>query len=712
MRKISSIYFLLLISFFTRFIYGFENDWQLVTVGENFNKVYFIDNNTGFYIGDSGVLLKSTNIGANWSFRNSGTLTYKLTAISFGDYSNGWIVGSLDSGKGCILHTTDGGENWSNQFYNQCLYTVKFLNVNTGWMGGRNGLIRRTTNGGVNWITQITNTNKDIADIYFVDSMNGWAVGGNNYSDTQLVLRTTNGGTNWILKIVPDNYYKQAILFVNSSTGFICGRRGNFNKTTDGGATWSSMSIGNPGTALFSVYFVNQNTGWVCGAHQVVYKTTDSGNNWHLLDSGILNDKKSIFFINEQTGFTAGYITDICGAMKRTTNGGTSWSTISNGPKSPIKSIALVSGDRLWAAGTRCSINSTDGGITWSCSSPYTSNLRKVYFRNGVNGMVVGGPAPVILRTTTGGLNWNGTYFGSGYFCDVYISNSNIPYIIGNGSGGYIGRLSSMIGVWEDLFNLPNVTFNSITFVENDTTGWVIGSFGTILKTTNQGNNWIIKPSPITKSLNALYFLDKNTGWIVGDSGTILKTENCENWQNRSINSTKNFQSIIFVNQTTGWIVGSEGTVLYTTNTGSNWNSIENITQYNLYDIKFINPNTGWIAGDHGTIFRTTNCGGILPVNNTGTNVPIDFSLFQNYPNPFNPSTNIRFSIPSHQEDGLVQLKIYDILGKEITTLVDEPLKAGEYSVQWSASDYPSGIYFYTLTSDGWTETKKMIFIK
>jgi hypothetical protein len=59
-----------------------------------------------------------------------------------------------------------------------------------------------------------------------------------------------------------------------------------------------------------------------------------------------------------------------------------------------------------------------------------------------------------------------------------------------------------------------------------------------------------------------------------------------------------------------------------------------------------------------------------------------------------------------------VQLKIYDILGKEITTLVDEPLKAGEYSVQWSASDYPSGIYFYTLTSDGWTETKKMIFIK
>ena len=88
---------------------------------------------------------------------------------------------------------------------------------------------------------------------------------------------------------------------------------------------------------------------------------------------------------------------------------------------------------------------------------------------------------------------------------------------------------------------------------------------------------------------------------------------------------------------------------------------------------------------------------------------PVEFSLGQNYPNPFNPSTQIQYSI---KEEGLVQLRVYDILGKEIVTLVNTNKEAGYYSVDFDASQLPSGVYIYQLTTPGFTQARKMIFTK
>jgi hypothetical protein len=93
-------------------------------------------------------------------------------------------------------------------------------------------------------------------------------------------------------------------------------------------------------------------------------------------------------------------------------------------------------------------------------------------------------------------------------------------------------------------------------------------------------------------------------------------------------------------------------------------------------------------------------------INNT---IPTKFSLSQNYPNPFNPSTNIQFDI---QRQGLVSLKVYDFLGREIKTLVNESLQAGSYESAFDASGLGSGVYFYKLETEGFTETKKMILLK
>jgi len=108
-----------------------------------------------------------------------------------------------------------------------------------------------------------------------------------------------------------------------------------------------------------------------------------------------------------------------------------------------------------------------------------------------------------------------------------------------------------------------------------------------------------------------------------------------------------------------------------------------------------------------------------IGITNISSNVPNSFSLSQNYPNPFNPTTKIRFAIPpSPRGEGLgVRVVVYDILGREVTTLVNEQLKPGIYEVEWpaptgDASNYTSGVYFYTLQTETFSETKRMVLVK
>jgi hypothetical protein len=90
-------------------------------------------------------------------------------------------------------------------------------------------------------------------------------------------------------------------------------------------------------------------------------------------------------------------------------------------------------------------------------------------------------------------------------------------------------------------------------------------------------------------------------------------------------------------------------------------------------------------------------------------NTPKEFSLKQNFPNPFNPSTNIQFDFP---KDNFITIKIYDILGKEVYTLVNEFKQAGRYSVAFDARNLSSGIYYYTLISGNFKDTKRMVILK
>ena len=147
----------------------------------------------------------------------------------------------------------------------------------------------------------------------------------------------------------------------------------------------------------------------------------------------------------------------------------------------------------------------------------------------------------------------------------------------------------------------------------------------------------------------------------------------------------------------------------YTTNT-----QVKATTKQNYFTRGYSSDNgSGCYLSSYGGLSARPNiCFGystLTGTENYSNSIPEKYSLSQNYPNPFNPTTNIKYQIPINS---FVTLKIYDVMGREVKTLVSETKSAGSYSVDFNASDFSSGVYFYKIQSGDFTETKKMLLIK
>ncbi|MEJ2507497.1 MAG: T9SS type A sorting domain-containing protein [Ignavibacteriaceae bacterium] len=143
----------------------------------------------------------------------------------------------------------------------------------------------------------------------------------------------------------------------------------------------------------------------------------------------------------------------------------------------------------------------------------------------------------------------------------------------------------------------------------------------------------------------------------------------------------------------------------YSETGGYSWKLPDSLQSGSDYKIKIssIDGSLEDMSESNFTIIYTTS--DVKRINGLVT----DFKLEQNYPNPFNPSTNIQFNIPNRE---FVLLKIYDVLGNEIMTLINEEKLAGGYNVEFDASNLPSGVYFYTLTAGSFNQTRKMLLLK
>jgi photosystem II stability/assembly factor-like uncharacterized protein len=385
------------------------------------------------------------------------------------------------------------------------------------------------------------------------------------------------------------------------------------------------------------------------------------------------DDLEDVVFKNSNTGFVKAWSQNIY----KTTNAGANWTKTTLGnSKTRFGAIAFAGGNTWYLTDYMADdfnfamYKTTNDGLTWHPLATEFTLVTDLQFLNENTGFGVC-KYNTFFKTTNGGVNWfiNNNIGGQNW--SVNFIDENTGYV---GGGNYL-RKTTNGGITFD--TIPENIINyvrDVKFINRDTilasghSGEGSGIVGTVWKTTNAGNNWVPHYT-VPGSLQG---------------------------------------QIDFPNAQTGYVSDGWGLLLKTTNAGENWFELN--SPGSTTGIFFTSAETGYVVGLSGMIVKTTT-GGIVSIANSGLNLN-KYNLFQNYPNPFNPSTKIKFELSQLADNSSVKIIVYDILGKEIETLMERNLSAGIYEVNWDASRYAGGIYFYSIVTESFKETKKMILIK
>lgn len=637
--------------------------WDVTYVNANIWVIAGVDVSSG----NNGIILRSTNGGTAWTIvQNQSGANYK--GVDFPSPNAGYVVGA-----GTVHKSTDQGASWVLQPTGLGnFYTVDFYDDLIGAAAGINSL-SITTNGGVNWIAQtgvIVFPLDLCAGISCTDPQTVVGVVG---SAPSYIIRTTNGGQNW------SNY--QNFLNLNgeiirdmemiNNTGFIVSNNGRILKSTTGGLNWSmdtTFMLPNPRGLLFMcVNMLDESIIYLAGAGGAVLKSGNSGLNWNYL-TGYQNDLTGIQFINDNTGYAIGE----SGVFFKTTNSGNNW------------------------------IESQTGFIR---------NLNSLYFTD-VNTGYAAGDSGIVIKTINGGSNWIAQLSGTDKnLLSIVFANSNTGYATGgeqNNGQGVILKTTNAGQNWVTQLSGSSMNFTSLYF-HNPDTGFAVTN-SNLFKTSNGGINWNAIAGPEGYDV---YFANSLTGYTTGSNLNVYKsTDGGNNWFVVRVGNNDGYRSIQFFGNF-GIACGNNGNIMKTTDGGVNWVVFAKITENSLRSLYFTNENTGYIAGYHGTILKTTN-GGLSFLHSNNETIPQRYLIHQNYPNPFNPLTKIKFEVPINQAERVsnVKLIVFDMQGKEISKLVDEELSPGVYEISFDGSILSSGVYFYKIETDNFSETKKMILVK
>jgi len=422
----------------------------------------------------------------------------------------------------------------------------------------------------------------------------------------------------------------------------------NFRDNSTAG--WYQQFMPTPlGGSIKDICFVDSLLGFAV-SDSTILKTTNGGDNWSVKYSNSVNFER-IQFINSNTGFVCRYINQ----LYKTTNSGENWFTISLPSNLFPENMSVLNNDTIWLVLSDLLVGgvfrTTNGGTSWQVQfSQGSNNPSHIYMYNGKIGFMDGGTTG-FSRTTNSGVNWIG--------------------ITGEGA------------------------FTKMFFIDS-LTGWKCDGVSTMKKTTNGGINWFTLPLPsggyIFSDIHDFTLLNKDTIW--GTGGDI--------WYAGGNNESR--------------------AILYrTTNGGVNWHYQLPDTSFGVYKffhIQFTNKNIGWAYYSNGIHTKTGGDSSfVMSANENIKTVPANFKLEQNYPNPFNSKTKIKIAIKFPLNKGgqggvLTELKVYDITGKEVQTIVNKVLQPGEYIVTFNGINLNSGVYFYKLTVGNYSETKKLILLK
>jgi photosystem II stability/assembly factor-like uncharacterized protein len=717
---------------------SYSNDWEYTYIGYTseyyfdpvtlpLRDIHIVGAETGICTGFN--VFKTTDGGMSWNESSNGIEAFEAYGVWMDDFRNGSVVGkrTLYQG-GRMYNTTDGGDSWDLHLFTGDLIEMEYRIAKDIYyvdnlhriIIAQYGRILYTSDGGETWIKTDSVTAWDLNDLSFANSEVGFVVG-----DKGTILKTTTGGRSW--NVLPTNTTENlyGVSFKDVNNGLIVSRMGTILRTTDSGISWYKQESGTYND-LYKISFDNNGNGLIVGELGIILKTSDGGETWVREESGTSANLNAISF-NDSIAIAVGeYGTVVRKGDIDTSKVETSWTSQFNNSSIFFRNIFSTNSENSFCISDSMIFRSSDSGISWELVHT-TEHIRyfqlsifDISFSDTKNGSAIGGGG-LIVNTTDGGESWFTREF-TGDFDFMHWRIARGIFKIDSLHQVIVGDIGTIIytsnggNTWERPNSTTNDDLNDVFFV-NSSTGFIAGKFGTILKTNTGGLTWSYLARETTNSLSGIFFTDSLNGYVVGGSGTLLMTTNGgESWKSVETETSNDLNKVCFRDKNIGFIVGDLGTILSTANGGESWRREYSGTSYDLYGISVMDS-VVLAVGFNGNILRK-----IIPFEtiidttiidtttiDTTLTIPTDYQLKQNYPNPFNPTTTIEYSIPKQSK---VTVKVFDLLGREIATLVDEEKTAGNYMIDFNGSNLSSGIYFYRLDAGGFSETRKLILIR
>jgi hypothetical protein len=701
------------------------------TGGINLIAVAF-DPSTGW-----GGIFLSTNRGASWTevadslHTPVGAQGVRQSLIVTPNGTGGTNVfygGTFTNG---LLHSTDNGASWKidSMFYpSSGVYPLASCPNETGGANifvSYGGVIYLSTDDGMTW-----NTAADSGLIYVVASLAAYpdGKGGTNlFAGTYAggVFLSTNNGGSWQAinsGLLPIQVSFDVTILAASPNGtggmnIFAGTntRGIF-LSTNNGTSWNAVNSELTDTSVLALA-VNPNgaggTNIFAGtSNGGVFLSTNNGMNWSAVNSGLAADVHVLAASPRGTNGTK-IFAGTGGGISISTDNGDNWTSGNTGwPNYSITALAS-SGSNIFAGTSYGIFVSTDDGNSWGVrDTGIVTSPINTFAVNGTDIFAAGGFYTNAIQ--------NGGHISIQYHLGMYISSDNGMNwtMIDSGLAGPQSQVTS-------LAIDSSVAGTRILYATTmHTYGEYPDSSSGIYRSTNNGTIWS-HINTLGIPMNAAYSLG-----IVSDGkggtnliapffawthivyghyvcGGNISTDGGATWNAVTISPEISIVNSFAV-KGTNIFAGTNRGVFVSTNSGLNWTDV-NSGLVNL-NVQSLAIGGGYLfAGTGGGVWRRPLSDFPLGVEDNYGHLPSAFRLFQNYPNPFNPSTTISYQLSVVSR---VSLKVYDVLGREVETLVNERQTAGTHAVKFNATNLPSGVYFCRLQAGTYHETKKLLLLK
>ena len=705
--------------------------------------------------GLGGVFL-STNNGANWTAVNNGLSNYYIQTLlvsnSYGG-AGGTNLFAGTSGQGVFV-SANNGKSWNS--INDGLTNLsvnKLAKSGNNLFAGTEGGVFISTNNGTKWKavnSGLTNTHISALTVSS-DSGGEYLFAGTSGGG---VFRSINNGTSWnaVNSGLTNNMVHELAHSTNgaNSTNLFAGTDDGVFVSMDNGMSWMAVNdltntvvvtfVMNPNGAGDNNLFAGDRSG------QGVFLSTDNGTSWTSINSGLINTHVYALTVGPKGVNGTDLFAGTDDGVFRSINNGASWTAVNNG-LSGTDILAFAAVDANLFAGTigKGIFLSADKGTNWTTINNGLKNTYDItsfaVIPDGVGGTNIfagyAGPMATggVFLSTNNGTNWTSVNNGlSNHYVQALVVSpaygraGGINFFAGGGDGVFLSTNNGTS--WTAVNNGLNASVNTlvISSAEAGSSNIFAGTYNDgVFLSTNNGTSWNAVNSGLTNTIvNALALVPNGIGGTDLFAGTVdgmfLSKNNGTSWSaiNTGLAHTYIGAFAVMSNVADGTYLfagtgnydrGGHG-VFMSADNGTSWSAVNSGFPDTISILSLMIHGSNIFAGTAGAGVWRRPLSEMIKTSIDQINteeVTGGFELEQNYPNPFYSTTTISYSLPSNE---FVILKVFDLQGHEIATLVNEDKPGGINSAVFDGSRLASGIYYYQLKAGEFITTKKLLLFK